>query len=67
MSYFKFKKQKFFSVAVRRDKAAHQSPPKNFICNPSKKGSGYGYVGVTIGEYAKSMSEKDRVAEIAEV
>eukprot|EP00116_Pleurobrachia_bachei_P008620 sb/3468882/ len=57
---------KYFS-SVRRDKAAHQSPPKNFICNPSKKGSGYGYVGVTIGEYAKSMSEKDRAAEIAEV
>ena len=32
---------KIFS-ALNRDKAAYASPPKNFIANPSKKGSGYG-------------------------
>lgn len=57
---------KYFAGGAK-DKAAHTSPPKNFIANPPKKGSGYGYVGVTIGEYAKNFSDKiDRGQEIAE-
>jgi len=57
---------KYFSGGTK-EKPPHTSPPRNFVCNPSKKGSGYGYVGVTIGEYAKNFSEKiDAAHEIAE-
>lgn len=45
-----------FSAAMRsRDK--YKAPGRNFLTNPGKRGTGYGYVGVTIGSRHKYSSE----------
>lgn len=36
-----------------KGKGKYQSPKRNFTTNPSKKGSGYGYLEVTIGQFPK--------------
>ena len=38
-----------------RSKPPYSAPPKNFQVTPGKKGTGYGYVGVTIGAELKYM------------
>ena len=51
--------------AVVKGKEKYKSPGKNFLTNPSKRGTGYGYLNVTIGSYHKYASEPyDRVKEI---
>lgn len=38
---------------VEKPQKAYKAPGKNLYTNPSKKGTGFGYVGVTIGQYQK--------------
>lgn len=45
-----------FSPVVKGKKAA-ESPGKNFLTNPPKKGTGFGYLHVTIGAPPKYMSD----------
>lgn len=40
-----------------RPKVAYKSPGKNFLTNPTKKGSGYGYTSLTIGRNFEYRSE----------
>lgn len=50
---------------VAKQKNAYASPGRNFITNPSRKGTGYGYVNVLIGKAQQYASEPyDRVKEI---
>ncbi|XP_073250775.1 cilia-and flagella-associated protein 96-like [Porites lutea] len=42
---------------VSKGKKAADSPGKNFLTNPPKKGTGYGYLHVTIGAPPKYMSD----------
>ncbi|EDO34007.1 predicted protein [Nematostella vectensis] len=50
---------------VTKSKSAHVSPGKNFLTNPPKKGTGYGYLQVTIGASPKYMSDAyDRGKEL---
>jgi len=37
--------------AQNKPKAEHRNHGRNFVTNPSKKGTGYGYTGVTLGKY----------------
>lgn len=45
-----------FSPVIKGRKAA-ESPGKNFLTNPPKKGSGSGYLHVTIADPPKYMSD----------
>lgn len=42
---------------VSKGKKAADSPGKNFLTNPPKKGTGYGYLHITIGASPKYMSD----------
>ncbi|KAK3722098.1 hypothetical protein QZH41_019843 [Actinostola sp. cb2023] len=47
-----------------KGKKPHESPGKNFLTNPPKQGTGYGYLHVTIGNSHKYMSDGyDRAKE----
>jgi hypothetical protein len=49
----------------QRGKDKYTSPGRNFLANPGKKGTGYGYIDVTIGTYHKNSSEPyDRPKEL---
>jgi hypothetical protein len=37
--------------AQNKPKPEYQKQGRNFVTNPSKKGTGYGYIGVTLGKY----------------
>jgi hypothetical protein len=51
--------------AASRPKDKYKAPGKNFLTNPGKIGTGYGYVGVTIGPTSKYSSEPyDRSKEM---
>ncbi|XP_046855147.1 UPF0602 protein C4orf47 homolog [Xenia sp. Carnegie-2017] len=51
--------------AAQKDKKSYQSPGKNFITNPPKKGTGFGYINVTIGQTPKYTADPyDRAKEI---
>ena len=51
--------------AVKRGKEKYKSPGKNFLTNPGKHGTGYGYLNITIGNYHKYVSEPyDRSKEM---
>lgn len=53
---------------VSKGKKAADSPGKNFLTNPPKKGTGYGYLGVTIGAPHKYMSDAyERARELRKV
>lgn len=53
-----------FSAALK-PKKKYTSPGRNFLTIPGKKGTGFGYVNVTIGSYAKYASEPfDRAKEM---
>lgn len=53
--------------SARRGKEKYKSPGRNFLANPGKKGTGFGYIGVTIGEYHKYTSEPyNRAKELRE-
>ena len=53
---------------VSKQKNAYASPGRNFITNPSRKGTGYGYVNVLIGKAQQYASEPyDRAREIRRV
>ncbi|XP_062514309.1 cilia-and flagella-associated protein 96-like [Corticium candelabrum] len=43
---------------VKRDGRTYKSPGKNFNTTPAKKGTGYGYVNVTIGQPLTYTSEQ---------
>jgi hypothetical protein len=43
--------------AANKDKDKYKSPGRNFTTTPGKKGTGYGYLGVTIGSYHKHEVE----------
>ncbi|XP_050394507.1 UPF0602 protein C4orf47 homolog isoform X2 [Patella vulgata] len=45
-----------FSPASASGKG-YKAPGKNILTNPGKKGTGFGYVGVTLGKYPNNMSE----------
>ena len=48
-----------------KQKRPYVSPGKNFLTNPSKKGTGYGYVNVLIGKPQQHAQEPyDRAKEI---
>lgn len=50
---------------VAKGKKAHQPEGKNFLTNPPKQGTGYGYLNVTIGGPYKYSSEPyDKAKEI---
>jgi len=58
---------KQFSPA-KQPKKAHQKEKVNFMTNPGKKGTGYGYTGVTLGkmpDYKTSPYDAERKADIA--
>lgn len=51
--------------AANRPKDKYKAPGKNFMTTPGKMGTGYGYVGVTIGPTDKYSTEPyDRAKEI---
>ena len=51
--------------AAQKVKPTYKSPGCNFLTTPSKRGTGYGYVNVTIGPYQKYASEPyDRAKEL---
>ena len=53
---------------VSKGKKAADSPGKNFLTNPPKKGTGYGYIHVTIGAPSKYMSDAyERARELRKV
>lgn len=53
---------------VSKGKKAADSPGKNFLTNPPKKGTGYGYLHVTIGAPPKYMSDAyERARELRKV
>lgn len=43
--------------ATQKASEKYRSPGKNFLAAPGKRGTGYGYLGVTIGEYQKYTSD----------
>lgn len=43
--------------AASEPPAKPEAPKRNFYTNPGKKGTGYGYLGVTFGTYAKHPEE----------
>ncbi|XP_078318342.1 cilia-and flagella-associated protein 96-like isoform X3 [Crassostrea virginica] len=54
-----------FSPASRPGKE-YKSPGKNFSTNPGKKGTGFGYLGVTLGKYPNYLTDPfDQHKEIA--
>ena len=53
---------------VSKGKKPHQPEGKNFLTNPPKEGTGYGYLNVTIGAPYKYASEPyDKAKEIRRV
>ena len=49
-----------------KPRKSYSSPNKNFYSNPGKKGTGFGYVGVTIGSYQKHAGDPyDKVKELS--
>lgn len=42
---------------VGKGKASAKNPLKNVLTNPGKKGTGYGYIPVTLGKYPNNMSD----------
>lgn len=53
-----------FSPASRPGKE-YKSPGKNFSTNPGKKGTGFGYMGITLGDYPKYQTDAyDRAKEL---
>ena len=53
---------------VSKGKKAADSPGKNFLTNPPKKGTGYGYLHVTIGAPPKYVSDAyERARELRKV
>ena len=51
--------------AANRPRAKYKAPKRNLYSNPPKKGTGYGYVGVTIGQLPKySPDPYDRANEL---
>lgn len=44
--------------AVSRSSGAYKPPGKNVMTNPGKQGTGYGYIGVTIGKYPDYKGDK---------
>ena len=49
--------------AQNKSAGAYKSPNKNFYTNPGKKGTGFGYLSVTLGQFPKHMTEPyDQVA-----
>ena len=53
---------------VAKGKKPHQQEGKNFLTNPPKQGTGYGYLNVTIGAPYKYSSEPyDKAKEIRRV
>lgn len=49
--------------AQNKSGGAYKSPNKNFYTNPGKKGTGFGYLPVTLGPFPKHMTEPyDQVA-----
>ena len=53
---------------VSKQKNGYASPGRNFITNPSRKGTGYGYVNVLIGKAQQYASEPyDRARETRRV
>ena len=56
-----------FSPVVKGKKAI-DSPGKNFLTNPPKKGTGFGYLHVTIGASPKYISDAyDRARDLRNV
>ncbi|KFQ57209.1 UPF0602 protein C4orf47, partial [Nestor notabilis] len=53
----------YFSPQVR-DKARYVPPGKNFYTNPGKKGTGYGYANLTIGEQYEHLPDEYDLARI---
>ncbi|XP_030904818.1 cilia-and flagella-associated protein 96 isoform X2 [Melopsittacus undulatus] len=53
----------YFSPQVR-EKVRYVSPGKNFYTNPGKKGTGYGYANLTIGEQYEYLPEEYDLARI---
>merc|ERR1711893_522216 len=48
-----------------KQKKPYKAPGKNFYTNPGKKGTGFGYVAVTISSYNKYASDEyERAKEI---
>lgn len=43
--------------AQNKTAGAYKAPNKNFYTNPGKKGTGFGYLSVTLGQFPKHMSE----------
>ncbi|KAK7491210.1 hypothetical protein BaRGS_00017481 [Batillaria attramentaria] len=43
--------------AVKREPKSVKAPGKNVQTNPGKKGTGYGFLGVTIGKYPNNLSD----------
>ena len=53
---------------VKKGKKPLVSSGRNFLTNPAKRGTGYGYLGVTIGAPPKYMSDAyERAREIRKV
>jgi hypothetical protein len=53
---------------VNKGKKSYKSPGRNFTTNPPKKGTGYGYLGVTIGATPKYTPDPyERAKEIRNV
>lgn len=53
---------------VGREGKGGKSPGKNILTNPGKKGTGYGYISVTLGKYPPNQSDpfnadKDRASK----
>merc|ERR1712110_315013 len=50
----------------QNEKAAYKKESRNFLTNPGKKGTGFGYVGVTLGKYQShpEKEEYDRAKEL---
>lgn len=43
---------------VGKGKKSYSAPGRNFTTNPGKKGTGYGYIGVTLGKYQDHAVEQ---------
>ena len=53
---------------VEKVKQPYKSPGRNFTTNPPKKGTGYGFINVTIGQTPKyAPNQYDRAKEIRNV
>ncbi|XP_013386617.1 UPF0602 protein C4orf47 homolog isoform X2 [Lingula anatina] len=43
---------------VAKARQGYKAPGRNFTTNPAKKGTGYGFISVTIGDYPKYSTEQ---------